>query len=105
MSKGKAPAPNIDYLDPGDQLAIRTHVPNPRLKAASLTPAERKEQKARRDGTLSVLHFDMEEWYASTRAKAEELAQVHDKSSQQLLEMFFTCAPRSVQTKERKVNL
>lgn len=102
---GDDPTPTIDYLEPFEAYTVRPHVPKARLKGASLTKEERKQVSERRENAATALHFDMEEWFASTLAKAEELAQTHNKTVQYITSLFFSSAPRAVEQDGRKVNI
>ena len=93
----------VNYVDPG--VTVRPFVAPPRLKAAALTKEERKELNDRRKEAASALHFDMEEWFSDTLERAEQIAQEHGKTTQQILSMFFSAGPRAAQHDTRKINI
>jgi hypothetical protein len=74
----------------------------PTTKAAPLTAEQRKEKRQAHNEATNAITTDVDEWFSSTMAKAEELAEKYHKKPRYFLDMFFHGGARLVH--ERSTN-
>ena len=72
-------------------------------KSVSLTSNQKREKKAQREENQAAIDIAVDEWFSSTTAKANELAERFNKKPRYFLDIFFHGGARMVYHHE-KVN-
>jgi hypothetical protein len=61
----------------------------PTHKAAPLTKEHKKEKREALEATKEAIDLEVDRWFSSTMAKAEELAERFNKKPRYFLDLFF----------------